>query len=139
MSIRENFSVVASDLVAMLRTRVELFSAEFADQKHRAFTLIVLVLTGVLLLLLAVVLGSFLFVTLFWSTDYRYWAIGALTLVYAVGGLSLIWIVWRRLKTQETPFSATLEELHRDIVVLGSLRESFTQGVRDEQPGERHE
>jgi uncharacterized membrane protein YqjE len=139
MSIRENLSVVAGDLVAMLRTRIELFSAEFAEQKHRAFILLVLLLSAVLLLFLAVVLGSFLLVTLFWSTDYRYWAIGGLAIAYAVTGLCLVWVVWHRLRTQAPPFSATLEELQRDIVVLGSLRESFTQGVRDEPSGDHRE
>jgi len=139
MSIRENLSMVASDLVAMLRTRIELFSAEFAEQKHRLVALTALFFAAILFLLLAVVLASFLIVTLFWSTDYRYWVIGGLALVYACIGIFLGWIVWRRLETQEMPFSATLEELHRDVVVLGTLRESLAQGVRDEKTGGHHE
>lgn len=139
MSIRENLSMVAGDLVAMLRTRVELFSAEFAEQKHRFVALAALFFAAILFLLLAVVLASFLLVLFFWSTDYRYWAIGGLALLYACIGMFLGWTVWRRLETQEMPFAATLEELHRDVVVLGDLRESFAQGVRDEKTGGHHE
>jgi uncharacterized membrane protein YqjE len=131
MGIRENLSIVAGDLVAMLRTRIELLGAEIAEQKHRLFSLAVLLLTAALFLLLAMVVGSFLIVAFFWDTDYRYWAIGLLTSAYALIGVGLIWRVCHRLKTEPTPFSASLEELHRDLVVLGSLRDSFAQGFRD--------
>lgn len=139
MSIRENLSVVAGDLVAMLRTRLALFSAEFAEQKYRLVALTALFFAAILFLLLAVVMVSFLIVTLFWSTEYRYWAIGGLALLYAGIGGALGWLLWHRLQAQEMPFSATLEELHRDVVMIGSLRESFTQGVRDEKTGGHHE
>jgi uncharacterized membrane protein YqjE len=132
MSIRENLSVVASDVVAMLRTRVELFSAEVAEQKHRLFTMAAMLLAAGLFLLLAIVVASFLVVAFFWATEYRYWAIGLLSLAYAATGLTLILIVCRRVKTEPAPFAVTLEELHRDLVVLGQLRESFVEGVRDQ-------
>jgi uncharacterized membrane protein YqjE len=132
MSVRENVSVVASDIVAMLRTRVELFSAEVAEQKHRLFTMATMLLAAGLFLLLAIVVASFLVVAFFWSTEYRYWAIGLLSLAYAATGLMLIWTVCRRAKTEPAPFAATLEELHRDLVILGQLRESFVEGVRDQ-------
>lgn len=149
MGVRENLSIVASDLVAMLRTRVELFSAELAEQKHRLFSLAGLLFAAGLFLLLAVVVFSFLFIAYFWSTDYRYWAIGGLSLAYAIIGFGLIWTVCQRLKSEPTPFSATLEELHRDIVVLSSLHDSFARGLRapntnsedaaDRQAGGHHE
>jgi len=60
MSVRENLSVVASDLVSMLRTRVELFSLEVAEQKHRLFSMAAMLLAAGLFLLLAVVVASFL-------------------------------------------------------------------------------
>lgn len=134
MSVRENLSVVASDLVAMLRTRVELFSAELAEQKHRLIAIAAMLFAAGLMLLLAVVVASFLVVAYFWPTEYRYWAIGLLSLTYAVAGAGLIWAVCHRLKTEAAPFSVTLEEFHRDLVVLGQLRESFAEGVRDPEP-----
>jgi len=134
MSLRENLSVVASDLVAMLRTRIELFSAEVAEQKHRLFTMAAMLLAAGLFLLLAIVVASFLVVAFFWATEYRYWAIGLLSLTYACAGTVLILIVCKRIKTESAPFTATLEELHRDLVVLGQLRESFVEGVRDSEP-----
>jgi uncharacterized membrane protein YqjE len=130
MSIREHLSIVASDFVAILRTRVELIGAELAEQKHRFFSLAALLLAACLFLLLAVVLGSLLFVAFFWNTDYRLWAIGALAIAYALIGVCLIWQVCHRLKTEPTPFAASIDEFHRDLVVLGSLRDSFMQGLR---------
>jgi uncharacterized membrane protein YqjE len=131
MGVRENLSIVAGDLVAMLRTRIELLGAEIAEQKHRLFSLAALLLAAGLFLLLAIVVGTFLLIAFFWDTDYRYWAIGALTIAYALIGIGLIWRVCHQLKTEPAPFSASIEELHRDLVVLGSLRESFAQGLRE--------
>lgn len=131
--------MVAGDAVAMLRTRIELFSAEFAEQKHRLVALAALFVAAILFLLLSIVLGSILIIAFFWSTEYRLWAIGALTVGYGAMGVGLAGLVWHRLRTQATPFSATMEELHRDVVVLGSLRESFTEGVRNKQAGGHHE
>lgn len=130
MGIRENLSLVAADFVAMLRTRVELFSAELGEQKHRFFILCAMLLAAGLFLLLAVVVASFLVIAFFWSTDYRFWAIALLSIAYASTGAGLIWAVCHRMRTEAAPFSATLEELHRDLVVLGSLRESFTEAVQ---------
>ena len=132
MGVRENLSVVASDVVAMLRTRVELFSAEVAEQKHRLFTMAAMLFAAGLFLLLAIVVASFLVIAFFWATEYRCWAIGLLSLAYAATGVLLVWTVCRRAKTEPAPFAATLEELHRDLVVLGQLRESFVDGVRDQ-------
>lgn len=131
MGVRENLSIVAGDLVTMLRTRIELLSAEIAEQKHRLFSLAALLLGAGLFLLLAIVVGTFLFIAFFWNTDYRYWTIGMLTIAYALIGVGLIWRVCHRLKTEPAPFSASIEELHRDLVVLGSLRDSFAQGLRE--------
>ena len=131
MGVRENLSIVAGDLVAMLRTRIELLGAEIAEQKHRLLSLAALLLAAGLFLLLAIVVGTFLLIAFFWDTDYRYWAIGMLTIAYALIGIGLIWRVCHRLKTEPAPFSASIEELHRDLVVLGSLRESFAQGLRE--------
>jgi uncharacterized membrane protein YqjE len=131
MGVRENLSIVVGDLVAMLRTRIELLGAEIAEQKHRLFSLAALLFAAGLFLLLAIVVGTFLFIAYFWDTDYRYWAISMLTIAYALIGIGLIWRVCHRLKTEPAPFSASIEELHRDLVVLGSLRESFAQGFRD--------
>lgn len=133
MSVRENLSVVANDLVGMVRTRVELFSAEVSEQKYRLFKMGAMLLAAGLFLLLAVVVLSFLVVAFFWTTEYRYLAIGLLSLAYAALGLTLIWVVCHQVKTESAPFAATLEELHRDLVVLGQLRESFVEGVRDSE------
>ncbi len=131
MGVRENLSIVAGDLVAMLRTRIELLGAEIAEQKHRLFTLAALLLAAGLFLLLAIVVGTFLVIAFFWDTDERYWAIGLLTIAYALIGIGLIWRVCHQVKTEPPPFATSIEELHRDLVVLGSLSESFAQGFRD--------
>jgi uncharacterized membrane protein YqjE len=141
MSIREHLSIVASDFVAILRTRVELIGAELAEQKHRLFSFAILLLAAAVFLLLAVVLGSFLFVAFFWNTDYRLWAIAALATVYALIGIGLIWRVCYRLKTEPSPFAASIEEFHRDLAVLGSLRAQSAAVVAptDRKTGGHHE
>jgi uncharacterized membrane protein YqjE len=116
----------------MLRTRIELFSAEVDEQKHRLFTMAAMLFAAGLFLLLAIVVASFLVIAFFWATEYRYWAIGLLSLAYAGTGLILIWTVCRRVKTEPAPFAVTLEELPRDLVVLGQQREFFFEAVRDQ-------
>ena len=141
MSIREHLSTVASDFVAILRTRVELLGAELVEQKHRLFSLSLLLLAAGVLLLLAVVLVSFLFVVFFWNTDYRLWAIAALAIAYALIGVGLIWWVCHRLKTEPSPFAASIEEFHRDLAVLGSLRtqSAAVDAPTDQKTGGHHE
>ena len=120
MTIRHSLSQVASDLTAILHTRVELFSVELAAQRTRFFSLLGLFGIAIIFLMLALVVISIFVISFFWSGEFRYWAIGGLALLYAIIGLCLTWRLVRRLKTEALPFEFTRQELSKDLALLST-------------------
>ena len=120
MTIRHSFGQVANDLVAILHTRAELFSVELAAQRERFFSLLGLFGIAIIFLLLAMIIFSMLVVSFFWPGEFRFWAIGGLALSYAVIGLSLLWRLRRRLKTDALPFEITRKEFAQDLASLNA-------------------
>ena len=140
MTIRHSLSQVISDLSAILQTRTELFSVELAAQRQRFFSLLGLFGLAIIFLLLALVIFSIFVVSFFWPGEFRYWAIGGLALSYACIGLSLLWRLTQRLKTEALPFEAIRSELAQDLITLTAWCESNVQHPSsNEQQGEQHE
>ena len=122
MALRHSIGDLAGTLLSMVRTRLELFSLEAANEKSRLIRLLCMAFGALLLLSLALLAFSIAVALYFWPTEARYLAIGVLALVYALIGLGLFWGVWNGLKGP-MPFSATLDELKRDISLAERLRE----------------
>ena len=91
----------------------------------------VLLFGALLFSTLALLVFTLFIALLFWPTEYRYWAIASLFVVYAVLGVSFGLIVMRRLNSGSYPFEATVEEIEKDIQVIDNLRQSS----RDESKG----
>ena len=108
---------LAANLLGIGRTRLELLGIELAEEKARLLGLFLLAVAGMLFLLLALVLGSFLVIVLFWDSA-RYLAMGVLVGVYLVLGLVLLAAVKARVANHPPPFEQTLAELERDREVL---------------------
>lgn len=124
MTIRHSFGQVGRDLAAILQTRAEIFSVEFAAQRERFFSLLCLFGCIFTFLVLALVISSIFFISLFWPGEFRYWAIGGLALTYALIGLSLLWSLVRRLKTEALPFEVTRNEFANDLALLSAWQQS---------------
>lgn len=124
MTIRHSFGQVGRDLAAILQTRAEIFSVEFAAQRERFFSLLCLFGCIFTFLVLALVISSIFFISLFWPGEFRYWAIGGLALTYALIGLSLLWSLVRRLKTEALPFEVTRNEFANDLALLSTWQQS---------------
>lgn len=124
MTIRHSFGQVGRDLAAILQTRAEIFSVEFAAQRERFFSLLCLFGCIFTFLVLALVISSIFFISLFWPGEFRYWAIGWLALTYALIGLSLLWTLVRRLKTEALPFEVTRNEFANDLALLSAWQQS---------------
>lgn len=122
MAFKESIGDVMSTLGAILRTRLELFSLEAAGQRVLLTRSLALLLLGGLLLTLALLVFTLTIALLFWPTEYRYWALGLLTFVYAAGGIGVLLSVRKSFLEQPAPFSATLEELSEDLALLDRLR-----------------
>lgn len=122
MNLKDSLTALGATVLEAFRTRLELFGLELAEARLRLVKLLGMFFVAVFLLALAVLLFSLWFAMLFWQTEYRYVALGALAAVYALVGLYLLYRLRHDLVHGESPFAATLEELHRDTEMLKHLR-----------------
>lgn len=123
MSLRRSFFGVASSLVGLVRTRLELMALEAAGEKARLLKLLGMAFGALLFLTLAVLVFSVSIAVAFWPTENRYLALGILAGVYGLLGILLLYLVRRDLIHGAPPFAATLEELGRDAELLERVRD----------------
>jgi len=103
--------------LALLRTRLELATVEFEEERERATELLVLVLSGVLLALFALLFASIFVIAYFWDA-YRLWAIAGVTLFYVALAIMTFMRLQQRRREKPTAFAATLAELGHDVSSL---------------------
>lgn len=132
MSLRQRVGALSTTAISIIRTRLELFALEAGEQKSSLLKLLALLFGALLFSTLALLVFSLLIALIFWPTEYRYWAIGLLIIIYAGLGAIMFISIANKLNKGPMPFSATLEELGRDIQLLDSLRS-------DDEKGSRHE
>jgi uncharacterized membrane protein YqjE len=123
MALRHSVGELACTMLSIVRTRLELFSLEASEQKTQLVKVLGMAFGALLFLTLAVLVFSIAVALYFWPTDQRYVAMGVLALVYFVIGVILAVGIWRKLVYETMPFSATLDELRRDLVLLERLRD----------------
>lgn len=121
MALRESVGDLAATLLSMIRTRLELFALEASSQKSQVVRIASLMFGVVLFATLAVLVFSIAVALYFWPTEHRYMAMFMLALLYALLGLILFVVLRRTLTRAPVPFSATLEELRRDITLIERL------------------
>jgi uncharacterized membrane protein YqjE len=108
---------LGASTLAMLRTRIELASVEFAEARERIKDMVLLAAVGIVLGLFALLFASLFVIAYFWDS-YRLAAVGGLTLFY----IAIAVLVFARLRKisrdAPAPFAATLEELEHDVAAL---------------------
>ena len=104
-------SQLTASVVAMLRTRLELVTVEFEEERERVKELIVLIVVATVFLSFALIAFSALIVVLFWQT-YPIAAMVCVTLAYVIIGAGALFLL--RQRTRARPFEATLSELEED-------------------------
>lgn len=124
MGLRKSVFGVASSLVGLMRTRLELLALEAADEKARLLKVLGLAFAALLFLTLAVLVATIAIAVAFWPTEDRYLALGLLAGFYGVAGVVLLLVVRHGLVYGPTPFSATLEELGRDAELFERVRDA---------------
>jgi uncharacterized membrane protein YqjE len=109
-------SLVAS-AINLVRTRLELASVEFAEERERAKEVLVLAVCGLLAGSFALLFASVLVIAYFWDT-YRLTAVAGVVAFYVIIAV----VIFSRLKQigqhAHTPFAATLAELENDAAVF---------------------
>ena len=118
MGLRNTVGAISSGMVSLVRTRMEIFSLELAEEKNRLVKLLALAFAALLFLALAVLVFSILVAVRFWPTEDRYLALAVLAALYGVIGLVLLARLRRHLVLGPAPFSATVEELNRDAALF---------------------
>ena len=105
--------VVASSL-ALLRTRLELVSVEFAQERERLKSSIVLLAVAAVAFALTAMVVTLGVIAWFWD-DHRYAAIAIIAVIYALAGIVAL-VAHRRLRREApVPFGATTDALRRDV------------------------
>ena len=108
---------LAASALALLRTRIELASVEFAEARERIKSMAVLAAVGAVLALFALLFTSLFVIVCFWEAN-RIAAVGGVALFYIVVA-AVTFLRLRKISREATnPFAASLEELEHDAAAL---------------------
>jgi uncharacterized membrane protein YqjE len=113
MSITNNINRIVSTLVAMMQTRLELISVELEEELTRIASYFVYALIALYCAGVAVSLGIFLVIALFWD-EHRIAVL--LTLIGLFGAISIFIAAWLRTQFLNKPrlLEQTIAELKKD-------------------------
>ena len=123
--LRRALARAGSSLLGLVRTRLELASVEFLEQRERAISRLVLTAVAVVFFSFAVLMASALVVLLFWDT-HRTAALAAVTVLHTAIGAGAWWRLKADGRSAPAPFAATLAELERDGQWLSEARRDRT-------------
>jgi len=139
MALRQAVGGLAATFLSILRTRAELFLLEASEQKSNVLIILGMMFGALLCLTLALLVFTATVAVYFWPTEERYLALAALAFLYFLIGLGLLLAVRSRVVNAPTPFSATLDELRRDIELVERLKDPSPYPVPPEwtPPGDR--
>src|SRR5690242_16499098 len=122
---------IASTLVAMVGTRLELAAVEFQEDARRLLGYLAWSLLAVFLAAGAVMLAALFVILLFWDT-YRLQAVAAMAAVLAIGTGLIVMSVRSRLNSQTPLFADTLAELRKDVEYVRHAAAGVHAGAIDE-------
>jgi len=108
-----SLSVLASSLVSIAHTRLELLSTELGEDREYLLSLVMISLVALFSFVVGVMLVAILLVVIFWDT-HRLFVLGSLAGFFIVGGLAACGFALRKAKTKPRLFSASLLELLKD-------------------------
>lgn len=106
----------ASSALSLLRTRLELASIEWAEERERLLTRLGLLFAAMLLVIFGVVGLGALAAVYFWDTEREAAVIVPTALCIATG--LLLYYLSRRMGRGALPFAATLAEFDKDRAAL---------------------
>ena len=131
--IRDAAIRVGASALALLRTRIELVSVEFAQERERIKSSAVLLAAAAVAFALTAMVVTLGIIAWFWD-DHRYAAIVIVALVYAAAGVAALVAHRRMRRTARIPFGATAEALRRDVEWLRA-RDRRAQDARGSDGG----
>jgi uncharacterized membrane protein YqjE len=127
--LRHGLAQAGVSVLELLRTRLELASIEFAEERERTKARLILMIVAALFCAVALLCASAFVVLWFWDT-HRLAAMGTVTVAYVVIGTGAALRLRASLHSPSSPFAQTLAELERD-------REWLSAMIRDRPTGDR--
>ena len=124
MSIRNDFTRLVNNFLAMGSTRAKLFALELADEKQRWLNVIVLAIVVLLFAMLGLIMASVAITLLFWDTEYRWWALFGVTAFHFVAAFIAYRCLRSGARVGGAPFAKTRETLCEDIQRFSQSSES---------------
>ncbi|MGZ8262288.1 MAG: phage holin family protein [Methylotenera sp.] len=104
---------LATTLVAIVHTRLDLLSTDLEEGRQRLVSLMVLTFVSLFCIFIGVVLLAILIAVVFWDS-HRLLALSALSGTFLIAGAILGGLAIRTLKTMPRMFEASLAELSKD-------------------------
>jgi uncharacterized membrane protein YqjE len=104
---------LSATLLSLLRTRAELASVEFAEERERAVARLILMIIAAVAFGFTALFASVLVAAWYWDS-HRHAAIAGVALFWLVTGLVALLRLQQRRHSDPRPFAATLAELERD-------------------------
>lgn len=111
--LMNSLSVLATTLVAMIHTRLDLLSTDIEEERQHLMSLVAMSLIALFCLMVGVVLITVLLIVALWET-YRLESIASLAGVFIMAGLIAWYFVKRKVKAKPRLFLASLLELRKD-------------------------
>ena len=105
---------LSASAVSLLRTRIELASVEFAEERERLKASLGLLAVAAVAFGFAAIVVTFGVIAWFWDS-YRYEAIVVVALLYAVVGVAALMRQSALRKAAPTPFATSIDALRKDV------------------------
>jgi uncharacterized membrane protein YqjE len=115
----DSLATLATTLVSIAHTRLELLSTDLEEDRARLFSLVVLYLIAAFCLVVGLVLAIVLTVFILWE-DHRLLALSSVAGFFVLVGLLVYGFARHKAKTKPKLFSASLLELLKDQQSLNS-------------------
>jgi uncharacterized membrane protein YqjE len=115
--LRGAIARLGASLLGLVRTRLELASVEFAEERDRVQQQLTLLIAGMATFMFAAFFAATWVIVYFWDT-HRLTAIAIVAIVFAGAGAVLLTLRSQAAKAAPTPFAATVAEFERDRAML---------------------
>jgi uncharacterized membrane protein YqjE len=122
---------VASTLIAMVGTRLELAAVEFQEDARRLLGYLAWTLLAVFLAAGSIMLAVLFVILLFWDS-YRLLAVAGMAVLLSLGAGLIVMSVRSKLNAQTPLFADTLAELRKDVEYVRHAAAGPQAGVIDE-------
>ncbi len=113
-----SLSRLAATLLDIVRTRVEIVSTEFEEERERLRELVVYGFWALFFISIGIVLVTLFVVVAFWDS-YRLHALAAAAALYLLLGLVAVLRLRQSLRQRSRLFATTIAELRKDRTDLG--------------------